>query len=65
MKRPTVYSLLLFFGLFVWIAAASARPVDFNEVSLLVRAHESESSIKAEVSRRKLMRALTPQQETT
>jgi hypothetical protein len=65
MKRPAVYSLLIFFALFIWINAVSARPVDFNELSLLVRAHESESSIKAEVSRRKLMHPLTPQQETT
>ncbi|MFL6569813.1 MAG: hypothetical protein ACJ8LI_11645 [Chthoniobacterales bacterium] len=44
---------------------AFAQPIDFNEVSLLVRAHESEPSIVSEVSRRKLLHPLTPQQETT
>jgi hypothetical protein len=44
---------------------AIAQPIDYNEVSLLVRARESEPSIIQEVSRRKLLRALTPQQEAT
>ena len=39
--------------------------MDFRELSLLVRAHESESSIIADASQRKLMRPLTPQQEAT
>ena len=51
--------------MFGWITPASARPIDFSEVSLLVRAHESESSISQEVSQRKLMHRLTPQQEST
>ena len=42
-----------------------AQPIDYNEVSLLVRARESEPSIVQEVSRRKLVRALTAQQEQT
>src|SRR5207302_10552405 len=42
-----------------------ARPVDFSEVSLWVRTHDSEASIRDEVGRRKLMHPLTPQQETT
>lgn len=45
--------------------SAFAQPIEFNEVSLLVRAHESEPSIIGEVSRRKLVHALTPQQENT
>ncbi len=45
--------------------AVSAQPIDFSEVSLLVRARESEPSIVREVSRRKLLRPLTPQQEST
>jgi len=66
MKRSTSYSLsfaalLLLF----WVNPALARPIDFNEVSLLVRAHESEASIKDEVGTRKLMHPLTPQQEST
>ena len=44
---------------------AFAEPIDYNEVSLLVRAHESEPSITQEVTRRKLVHALTPQQEQT
>jgi hypothetical protein len=43
----------------------SARPFDFSELSLLVRAHEPEPSIIADAKERKLMHALTPQQEAT
>lgn len=46
-------------------AGACALPIDYSEVSLLVRAHESTPSIIQEVSRRKLVRPLTPQQENT
>ncbi len=42
-----------------------AEPIDYSEVSLLVRAHESEPSITQEVTRRRLLHALTPQQEQT
>ena len=42
-----------------------AEPIEFSEVSLLVRARESEPSIMQEVTRRKLVRPLTPQQENT
>ena len=66
MTCPTRYNVyaaaaLLLFGL----DPVAARPIDFNEVSLLVRAHESEASIKDEVAVRKLMHPLTPQQEST
>lgn len=44
--------------------SALAAPIEFSEVSLLVRSHESEPSIAREVAERKLTRALTPQQET-
>ena len=44
---------------------AAAQPINFSEVSLWVRARESDQSIVREVSQRKLARALTPQQETT
>lgn len=47
----------------LFLTSAHAEPIDFSEVSLLVRARESEPSIIQEVSRRKLVRALTPQQE--
>jgi hypothetical protein len=42
-----------------------AAPVNFNEVSLWVRAKETDKSILNEVKERKLAKALTPQQETT
>ena len=44
-------------------ASALAAPIDFGEVSLLVRAHENDRAIMQEVSGRKLAHALTPQQE--
>jgi len=66
MKRPTSYSLsIAALSLLLWVNPALARPIDFNEVSLFVRAHESEASIKDEVASRKLMHPLTPQQEST
>src|SRR2546423_2685334 len=42
----------------------TAAPVNFNEVSLWVRAKETDKSIVTEVSRRKLAKALTPAQES-
>jgi hypothetical protein len=66
MKRPTVYSLFIIpLLLSISINSASARPIDFNEISLLVRARESEASIKNEVAARRLMHPLTAQQEAT
>ena len=44
---------------------ALAAPLNFNEVSLWVRAKETDKSILKEVKERKLAKALTPQQETT
>jgi hypothetical protein len=43
----------------------TAAPVNFNEVSLWVRAKETDKSILTEVSERKLTKALTPAQEST
>lgn len=66
MKRPTFYSLSFLFAVVIWFPSpAFARPIDFKEVSLLVRSGEGESSIKDEVAQRKLMRPLTTQQEST
>jgi hypothetical protein len=66
MKLPAFYRLsIALLALFPLTGPLSARPLDFNEVSLLVRCRESESTIKDEVSQRKLMRPLTPQQEST
>ena len=42
-----------------------AAPVNFNEVSLWVRAKETDKSILNELKERKLAKALTPQQEST
>ena len=65
MTRPTVYKSSILAILFLgWVHQTSARPIEFSELSLLVRAHESENSIKNEVAERKLMHALTPQQES-
>ncbi len=44
---------------------ALAAPLNFNEVSLWVRAKETDKSILNEVKERKLAKALTPQQEST
>lgn len=65
MNNPAHYSLSVILTLLMSIQLGNARPLDFKEVSLLVRSHESESSIKDEVSRRKLMRAMTGQEEAT
>src|SRR4051812_6958013 len=45
--------------------SALAAPMHFNEVSLWVRAKETDKSILNEVKERKLAKALTPQQEST
>jgi hypothetical protein len=45
--------------------AVTAAPVNFSEVSLWVRARETDQSIVREVRQRKLTNALTPQQEAT
>ncbi len=50
-------------AVFVCPIPAPARPIGFSEISLLVRAHESEISIKREVAQRKLLHALTQPQE--
>jgi hypothetical protein len=64
MKHPYVYSLsTIAVALFLWTNQTSARPIGFSEISLLIRAHESEVSIKEEITQRKLLHALTPPQE--
>lgn len=64
MKPHVVYRLsIIATALIGWFTSASAHPIDFNEVSLLVRAREPESSIVKDVSQRKLLHALTPDQE--
>jgi hypothetical protein len=66
MKRPAFYNLSIMTAVLLLIPLQLfARPIDFSELSLLVRVRESESSIKNEVSQRKLMHPLTAQQEAT
>jgi hypothetical protein len=64
---PPLAKILTLFSIISLAAAytAQAEPIDFSEVSLLVRAHEPESSIVQEVSQRKLVRPLSAQQEST
>lgn len=66
MNLPVRYRTFALFALL--LAAATqlyARPVGFNEISLLVRCRESESFIRDEVAQRKLQHALSTQQEAT
>jgi hypothetical protein len=64
MKHPTSYSLSIIAITFLtWVSQASARPIGFSELSLLVRMHESDASIKQEVAQRKLLHPLTTPQE--
>ena len=66
MKRPTRYSCsAILAASLVLTGQLYARPVNFNEISLLVRCHESEASIRDDVVHRKLQHPLTPQQEAT
>ena len=66
MKPHLIYRLsIIAAALFGLVTLARARPIDFGEVSLLVRAHEPESSIINDVNQRKLLHALTPDQENT
>jgi hypothetical protein len=65
MKNPTRSSLSIILALLLTAPIAGARPVDFKELSLMVRAGEKEAAIKDEVSRRKLAATLTSQQEST
>jgi len=58
--------ILLVTAIFILAGAIglSAAPVNFNEVSLWVRARQTDKSILTEVSQRKLAKPLTPQQES-
>ena len=68
MKNPTRNSFFAACSIVCACLGASsafAQPLEFSELSLLVRARESENAIVQEVQQRKLVRALTPQQEAT
>src|SRR6202011_2193443 len=62
MKNPTYYRLLILAASLLVANQLSARPIGFSEISLMVRMHESESSIKNEVAQRKLLHGLTQPQ---
>jgi len=63
MKNPTYYRLLILAISLLIANQLRARPIGFSELSLMVRMHESESSIKNEVAQRKLLHGLTQPQE--
>src|SRR6266403_1091609 len=63
MKHPIDYRLLILAASVFLASQLSARPIGFTEVSLMVRMHESETSIKNEVAARKLLHGLTQPQE--
>jgi hypothetical protein len=63
MKRPTGYRLLILAASLLIANQLSARPIGFSELSLMVRMHESEGSIKNDVAERKLLHGLTQPQE--
>ena len=63
MKNPTYYRLLIVAASLLAASQLSARPIGFGELSLLVRMHEPETSIKKEVAERKLLHGLTQPQE--
>lgn len=64
MKSTTRYSLsVAAIAILFAPNLLQARPIGFSEVSLLVRMHEPEFSIKNEVAERKLLHPLTQPQE--
>src|SRR6266571_3610643 len=63
MKSPTYYRLLIVATSLLAASQLFARPIGFSELSLLVRMHEPETSIKNEVAARKLLYGLTQPQE--
>ena len=63
MKSPTAYRLFVAAASLLAASQLSARPIGFSELSLLVRMHEPETSIKNEVAERKLLHGLTQPQE--
>jgi hypothetical protein len=63
--NSTKILLVTVLTVFAGAIALTAAPMNFSEVSLWVRARETDQSIVREVNQRKLARALTPQQEAT
>jgi hypothetical protein len=63
MKSPTYYRFLVAAAALFLVPQLHAKPIGFSELSLLVRMHEPEFSIKNEVAERKLLHPLTQPQE--
>ena len=63
--QPTKILLVTVFVVLAGAIAATAAPIKFGEISLWVRARDTDQSIMREVSQRKLAKALTPQEEAT
>jgi hypothetical protein len=63
--QPTKIILVTAIAIIAGAISLPAAPMNFNEVSLWVRAKETDKAILSEVGQRKLTKALTPQQETT
>jgi hypothetical protein len=63
--QPTKILLVTVFVVLAGAMAATAAPIKFGEISLWVRARDTDQSILREVSQRKLAKALTPQEEAT
>jgi hypothetical protein len=64
MKSPAHYRFLVAFAASLFLVPQlHAKPIGFSELSLLIRMHEPEFSIKNEVAERKLLHALTQPQE--
>src|SRR5947209_2486773 len=64
MRSPTHYRFLVAAALTtLLVPQLEAKPIGFSELSLLVRMHEPEFSIKNEVADRKLLHPLTQPQE--
>src|SRR4029077_18961444 len=63
MKSPTRSSFLIAAASLFASSQLQASPVGFSELSLLIRMHEPEFSIKNEVAERKLLHPLTQPQE--
>jgi hypothetical protein len=63
--QPTKIVLITVFTVLAGVMAATAAPIKFGELSLWVRARDTDQSILREVNQRKLAKALTPQEEST
>lgn len=62
MKTRSAIAALLFA---LKASLASGAPISFDEISFLVRMHDTDVSIAQQITQRRLLHALTPQQEAT